>query len=238
LSEFASKRRDDVHLAEFEGSCRESASKGGEIVLVGSADLFDEAVFSESFEHSRDLLAGLAVQECSKAAVLESVSWIRPFKRVLPLEFRPAVEARGFRRSSASSALGADQRFGTDSLVESSVTEIDVLHPPEDIPLRQLQLIAKELPERLAGERVLLDSSAELADLILGFSSLAFCRSRIPFGVADPPLLVQVPEQVRVHEKSSGFGNTGSLEDEKDGRKCPVGCGQVTPGDEGAFHPF
>lgn len=52
--------RDDVKLLEFEAAGSDVATEVCEVVLVGFADAFDEAVQAKAFEGMRDLRGGLA----------------------------------------------------------------------------------------------------------------------------------------------------------------------------------
>jgi hypothetical protein len=55
VSESPSEQRDHEQFSGFQSGCDNSSTKFGQVVFVGSSDLFDKAVRSKAFEHARDL---------------------------------------------------------------------------------------------------------------------------------------------------------------------------------------
>jgi hypothetical protein len=66
------ERRDDEHGSELQGGVSNFLSKVGQVVFVGSSDFFNQAMHSETLEHSGDLGAGFCGQDGAQGTVLES----------------------------------------------------------------------------------------------------------------------------------------------------------------------
>ena len=72
LSYSSPQRGYDKHFSGFQGYRDHSTAQFGQIVFVGSADLFNQAMGTKSFEHSRDLMSLLVTQMFSDASITES----------------------------------------------------------------------------------------------------------------------------------------------------------------------
>ena len=72
VSQYPSKRRNHKQFSGFQ-SCRDnSPAEFGQVILVGSANLFDKAVYPKTFEHSSDLMGSFAGKVFSKSAVSQA----------------------------------------------------------------------------------------------------------------------------------------------------------------------
>ena len=56
--QLTSQRRDNVHFAQFQPDCKYSSTQRGQRVLIGIANLLDQAVLAQPFENTGDLRAG------------------------------------------------------------------------------------------------------------------------------------------------------------------------------------
>ena len=65
--------RDDHHLAQFKGKCDDLTAQLGEIVLVASAHLLDQAVDAQALEQAGDL-AGVLVRVLAQVSVSEAAN--------------------------------------------------------------------------------------------------------------------------------------------------------------------
>jgi hypothetical protein len=70
--EYASQRRNDEHLSEFQGCGGNAAAEFGEVVFVNVADFLDQAVFAQAFEKTRYLVRGAIGHMQTDVFVLES----------------------------------------------------------------------------------------------------------------------------------------------------------------------
>ena len=66
------KRRNDEHGSQLQRRVSHFLSEVGQIVLVSTSDFLDQAMHSETLEHSGDLESGFVRHDDSKGAVLES----------------------------------------------------------------------------------------------------------------------------------------------------------------------
>jgi len=66
------ERRDDEHGSELQGGVSDFLPEVGQVVFVSSSDFFNQAMHSETLEHSGDLGSGLFGQDGAKETILES----------------------------------------------------------------------------------------------------------------------------------------------------------------------
>ena len=66
------KRRDDEQGPQLQRSVSHFLPEAGQIVLVGTSDFLDQAMHSETLEHSGDLGSGFVRHDDAKRTVLES----------------------------------------------------------------------------------------------------------------------------------------------------------------------
>lgn len=92
-----------MEFLEFETERHDLLAEGGEIVLVGLADLLDQAVDPEAFQQAGNLSTGLAFQATSQISALEAANvelatekGLEQFLVVLVKEVEAAVGAAVF----------------------------------------------------------------------------------------------------------------------------------------------
>ena len=69
---YTSQRWDDVHLTQFQGCGSNSASQSSQIVFVCITNFLDQAMLSQSLEKPGHLMAFLALDDFTQAAITES----------------------------------------------------------------------------------------------------------------------------------------------------------------------
>ena len=72
VSQYPSERRDNEQFSGFQGSGDNSPPQFGQVVFIGSSDLFDKAVHMKPFEHARYLIGSFAGNVFSDSAVAQA----------------------------------------------------------------------------------------------------------------------------------------------------------------------
>jgi len=135
------ERRDDEHGSQLQGSIHHSLSKVCEVVLISISDFLDQAMHSETLEHSGDLMPRFAGHNGTKGTVLKSTDIELPSDdafeqlQIFTLkEVKPAICSLAIRRGLGELFEVPDPYGGIfDRRDELQVTSIRRFHQfPKD----------------------------------------------------------------------------------------------------------
>ena len=162
------ERRDDEHCSQLQGSIHHFLFKVGEVVLISPSDFFNQAMHSETPEHSGDLMPRFADHNGAKRPVLKSTDIelspddvFEELQIFTVKEVKPAICALAIRRGLRDlfevpdpyggifdlgdelqvTSIRSFHQFSKDGETVDGFLQRGVLHFPTAIPVFHLSVV-------------------------------------------------------------------------------------------------